>query len=69
MLEPDELDPVQGRTAARAWMREKRSAGLDFAESDETNIAFAEAIVLLAGKHAKSSPSSASKSINRARRS
>lgn len=64
-----ELDLMQGRSAARAWTRKMRTAGLDFAESDETNIAYAEAIVLLAGKHEKGALSSASKSKNRTRRS
>ena len=44
------VDPEYGRRAARAWTRRIQAAGLDFTDSDEINIAFAEAIVRLASR-------------------
>lgn len=44
------IDPTTAQSPSRAWKRKMEAAGLDFTESDETNIAYAEAIVLLAGQ-------------------
>ena len=49
------LDFTLGTKAARAWARRIGKAGLDFSESDETNIAFAESIVVLANGRADGS--------------
>jgi hypothetical protein len=46
------LEP--GRREARTWARKIHDAGLDFTESDETNIAYAQSIILLAAKAANS---------------
>jgi adenine-specific DNA methylase len=45
-----DVDPELGRRGARIWTRRIVAAGLDFSESDETNIAYAVSIVLMAGK-------------------
>lgn len=42
---PEQLDPEAGRREARAWARRIAAAELDFADSDEANVAFAQAIV------------------------
>ncbi|MBR0780747.1 hypothetical protein [Bradyrhizobium iriomotense] len=42
---PEQLDPEAGRREARAWARRIAAAELDFTDSDEANIAFAQAIV------------------------
>jgi hypothetical protein len=59
------LEP--GRREARTWARKIHDAGLDFTESDETNIAYAQSIILLAAKAANSNSHRGTRPANRRR--